>query len=224
MLRQARVPGRWRMITAALGALFVAAAATATVAVRGGGADLRIALRQAPPFSTPAPAVVGPLPAQSPPQAYPALAPSAPPAVAGAAPFPPRSSAGTPGPGAAAVVRPVAARVAAGSPPHLPAVIAPIPPLLSGVGSTAAGTVLRPVTGTVAALPRPVDAVLRATSQGGRREPTARTVYVPGQGAVRGGALSLGMPMAATAMRTAMAWGLGSDWHQVVLDGWPVRD
>jgi hypothetical protein len=222
MLRQARVPGRWRMIAAALGALFIAGAATATVAVRGGGPDLRIALRQAPPFSTPAPADVGPLPAPSPAQAYPALAPPAPPAVAGAAPFPPRSSAGTPGPGAA----PVVARVAAGSPPHLPAVILPVPPLLSGVGSTGAGAVLRPVTGTVAALPRPVTSVLRAPSPDGRREATVRTVRavsVPDQGTVRGGAPSFGMPMVATAMRIAMAWGLGSDRHRMVLDGWPVR-
>jgi hypothetical protein len=222
MLRQARVPGRWRTITAALGALFIAGAATATVAVRGGGPDLRTALRQAPPFSTPAPVVVGPLPAPSPPRAYPALAPPAPPAVAGAAPFPPRSSAGTPGPGAAPVARPVAARVTAGSPPHLPAVIAPIPPLLSEAVTTGAGTVLRPASGTVAALPRPVTSVLRVPSPGGRREPTARAVSVPGQDTVRGGAPSLGMPMA-TAMRAAMAWGPGSGWHQVVLDGWPVR-
>lgn len=222
MLRQARVPGRWRTIAAALGALFIAGAATATVAVRGGGSDLRIALRQAPPFSTPAPALVGPLPAPPPPQAYPALAPPAPPAVAGAAPFPPRSSAGTPGPGAVPVVRPVAARGIAGSPPQPPAVILPVPPLLSGVGRTADGTVLRPVTGTVAALPRPVTSVLRAA----RPEPAGRAVHVlrvPGQGALRGEAGSSGMPMVATAMRTAMAWGLGAAWRQVVPDGWPVR-
>jgi hypothetical protein len=224
MFRQARVPARWRTITAALGALFIAGAATATVAVRGGGPDLRIALRQAPPFSTPAPAAVGSVPAPSPPRAYPALAPPAPPAVAGAAPFPPRSSAGTPGPGAVPV--PPAARGPAGSQPHPPAVIPAVPPLLSSVGRTAAGTVLHPVTGTVATVPRPVTSVLRAPSPGGRLEPTVRAVYVlevPDQGTARGEAPSSGMPTVATAMRTAMAWGLGSAWHEVVLDGWPVR-
>jgi hypothetical protein len=227
MLRQARTPGRWRTMAAALGALFIAGTATATVAVRGGGSDLRIALRQAPPFSTPAPAVVGPLPATSPSQAYPALAPPAPPPVAGAAPFPPRSSAGTPGPGAVPVVRSAGGRGPAGSPPRPPAVILPIPPLLASVGRTADGTVLHPATGTVAALHRPVTAVLRAPSPGaGRPEPTAGAVQVPeapDRHIVWAGALSSGMPMVAGAMRTAMAWGLGSAWHQVALDGWPVR-
>ncbi|MDB5065410.1 MAG: hypothetical protein JWM18_1844 [Chloroflexi bacterium] len=218
MLRQARMPGRWRTIAAALGALFVAGAATATVAVRGGGPDLRIALRQAPPFSTPAPEAVGPLPAPSPPQAYPALAPPAPPAVAGAAPLPPRSSAGTPGPGAAPVVPPAAARRTAGSPPHPAVVIPPVPPLLSSVGRTAAGT--------VAALPRPVASVLRAPIPGGRLQSTVRAVHateLPDHGTVGGAARISGMPMVATAMRTAMAWGLASAWHGVVPDGWPVR-
>jgi hypothetical protein len=86
------------------------------------------------------------------------------------------------------------------------------------VGRTAAGT--------VAALPRPVASVLRAPSPGGRLQSTVRAVHateLPDRGTVRGAALISGMPMVATAMRTAMAWGFASAWHGVVPDGWPVR-
>jgi hypothetical protein len=226
MARQARVPGRWRTITAALGALSIAGAAIVTVAVRGGAPDLRIALRQAPPFSTPAPAIVGSPPAPSPPQAYPALAPPASPADAGAPPFPPRSSAGTPGAGprAAAVSAAAAGGPGGPQPPPLPA-IPLVPPLLSSVGTTATGSVLHPVTGTLTTLSRPVASALRARSPGDRPEPTARAVLVlemPDHGPGRGGARNSGMPLMTTAMWTATAWGLGAAWQEVVRDGWPV--
>jgi hypothetical protein len=219
MAGQARVPGRWQTITAALGALFIAGAAVVTVAVRGGAPDLRVALRQAPPFSTPAPAIAGSPPAPSPPQAYPALAPPAPPAE----PLPPRSSARTPGPGPRpAAVSPAAAGGPGGPQPHgLPA-IPLVPPLLSSVGTTTTGTVLDPVTGTVTTLSRPVVSGLRARSPGDRPEPTVPAVLVlavPDQWPGRGGAMGGGMPLMATAMRTAMARGLGAAWQEVVRDG-----
>jgi hypothetical protein len=95
--------------------------------------------------------------------------------------------------------------------------------VLSSAGSTAAGTVLHPVTGTVTTLPRPVTSVLRARSADDRLEPTVRAVFVlgvPHPGTVWGGAMSSGMPLVATAMRTATA--RGPAWQEVVPDGWPA--
>jgi hypothetical protein len=86
------------------------------------------------------------------------------------------------------------------------------------VGTTATGTVLHPVTGTVT-LSRPVVSGLRARSPGDR---PVLVLAVPDQWPGRGGAMNGGMPLMATAMRTAMARGFGAAWQEVVRDGWPV--